>query len=137
MENVNEPGKAFNAYKRSWTDMSRKTSPIEERIMTLEEVFRKSLADPARKVAPAVTSGAPTLRSYASVMAPQTTKAAIPVKIDGADKLQAEELLSKAKKHIDGAYAIRQMRSNDTEVFFQSASQREAALNMRQCYSMD
>lgn len=40
------------------------------------------------------------------------------------------EILSKAKEHIKGAYAVRQMRSHDTEVFVQSARQRDAALNM-------
>ena len=38
-------------------------------------------------------------------------------RIDGADKFQPAELLPKAKEHIDGAYAIRSMLSNGTEVF--------------------
>lgn len=34
--------------------------------------------------------------------------------------------------HIQDAYSIRRVRSNDTEMFVQSASQRDVALNMRQ-----
>ena len=90
----------------------------------------KSLVDPAREAAPAVVSGATTPRSYASVVAPQMTKTTVPIRINGARDLQPQELLSKAKEHIQGAYAIRQIRGIDTEVFIQSASQRDAALNM-------
>lgn len=46
--------------------------------------------------------------------------------------MQAAELLSKAKEHIKGAFAVRKLRRNDTEVFVESASQRDAALNMTQ-----
>ncbi|CCU75202.1 AIR1 domain-containing protein [Blumeria hordei DH14] len=112
--------------------MSQKKSPVEERMMAIEEVVKKSFADPALVSAPAVTSGAPTLRSYASVVAPQMTKTAVRIRIDGAQNLQPDELLSKAKQHIEGAFAIRQMRSHDTEVYVQSASQRDAALKMCQ-----
>ena len=100
--------------------------------MALEEVVKKSLEDPARRATPAVVSGAPLLRSYASVVAPQMTKIAVRIIIDGAQNLQPQELPSKAQQHIQGAYAISQMRSTDTEVFVQSVSQRDAALNMRQ-----
>lgn len=44
--------------------------------------------------------------------------------------MQPTELLNKAKKHIEKAYAVRLLRSNDTEVFVQSVSQRDAALKM-------
>ena len=77
IEDVNEAVKAFNSHKRAWKEMSQKTFPIEERMMALEEVFKKRFADPARKAAPTVTSGALPSRSYASVVAPQTTKTAI------------------------------------------------------------
>lgn len=50
----------------------------------------------------------------------------------GAEKIQPAKLLSRAKEHIPGAYAIRKRRSNDTEVFVASASQRDAVLNMPQ-----
>ena len=46
--------------------------------------------------------------------------------------MQPAELLDKAKIHIEGAYAVRQLQSNDTEVFVQSVSQRDAALSMAQ-----
>ena len=42
------------------------------------------------------------------------------------------ELLNKSKIHIVGSYAVRQLRSNDTEVFVQSISQQDAALNVAQ-----
>ena len=46
--------------------------------------------------------------------------------------MQPAELLNKAKIHIEGAHFVRQLMSNDTEVFVQSISQRDAALNMAQ-----
>ena len=73
MEYVNEAAKEFNAHKRAWTKMSQRTSSIEERMITLEEVVKKSLIDPAPKAAPAVTS----------VVAPQMTKTAVRIRIDG------------------------------------------------------
>ena len=97
---MNEAVKAFNAHKRAWTEMSQKKSPIKERIMALEEVVKKSLADPARRAAPAVVSGALPPRSYASVVAPQMTKTAVRIRIDDAQNLQSQELLSKAQQHI-------------------------------------
>lgn len=59
---------------------------------------------------------------YASVVAPKITKTAVCIRIDEADKLQPEELLSKVKEHIQSPYAIRKMCSKETEVFVQSAS---------------
>ena len=58
MEDINEAVKAFNTHKRAWTEISQKKFPIEERMMALEEIVKKSLADPARKAAPAIISGA-------------------------------------------------------------------------------
>ena len=50
--------------------------------------------------------------------------------MENAEKMQPSELLGKAKPKIERAYAIRQLRSNDTEVFVQSVSQRDTALRM-------
>ena len=100
--------------------------------MALEEAVEKSLANPVRNAAPGIASRKLQLMSYASVLPLQMTKTAVRIRIDGADNLQPQELLSKAKEYIKGAHVIRQMRSNDTEVFVQSAFQRDAALNMRQ-----
>ena len=46
--------------------------------------------------------------------------------------MQLVELLNEAKIHIEEAYAVRQLRTNDTEVLVQSVLQRDAALNMAQ-----
>lgn len=45
--------------------------------------------------------------------------------------LQLKELLTKAEQITKGAYAIRQMRSNDTEALIHSAPQKDAAFNMK------
>lgn len=71
-------------------------------------------------------------RTYAFVVAPQITKTAVRIRIDGAEKLQVEELLSKSKEHVHDTYAIHKMRSTDTEMFVQSASQRDTVLKMLQ-----
>ena len=102
MEDVDEAVKVFIAHKRAWTVMPQEKSPIEERIMALEEVVKKSLAVPARNATPGVTTGI-----YASVVAPHMTETAVRIRIDGAEKLQLKELLSKAQQHIQGAFAIR------------------------------
>ena len=90
MGDVDEAVKALDAHKRNWSGVSKKMSPIEERMMALEEVVKKSFTDSARKAASAVTSGAPIPRSYASVVALHITKTVIRIRIDGADKLQPE-----------------------------------------------
>ena len=109
-----------------------KATPMEERMLALEKAVTKSLEEPVRKTAPQSTQGMGGRPTYASVVAPPATKAAVRIRIQGADKMQPAELLNKAKTHIEGAYAVRQLRSNDTEVFVQSISQRDAALNMAQ-----
>lgn len=82
-----------------------------------------------------MSSGKPPPKTYASVVAPQTAKTAktmFRIRIVGVKNLQAKELLSRAKQHIEEAFAIRLMRSNGNFLFAQSAFQRDAALNMRQ-----
>ena len=97
MEDVKEAAKAFNAHKSAWTEPSQKKSPIEERVMALEEIVKKNLADPARNATPGVATGMPQLRTHASVVAPQMTKTAVRIRINGADKLQLQELLSRVQ----------------------------------------
>ena len=124
--------KAFNTHKKAWDEMNTKSSPIEERMLALEEAVKKSLVDPARKAGPSMVSGAAAQKTYASVTAPPMAKTAVRIRVEGSKDMQPTELLTKAQKHIKGAYAVRKPRSNDTEVFVQSASQRDAALNMAQ-----
>ncbi|KAI1007232.1 hypothetical protein K3495_g991 [Podosphaera aphanis] len=107
-------------------------TPIEERMLALEKIVRKSLEEPARKAAPVTVPGPGGQPTYASIVAPPATKAAVRIRVEGSDKMQPAELLRKAKSKIVGAYAVRQLRSNDTEVFVQSVSQRDAALKMVQ-----
>ena len=70
IEDFNEAVKEFYGWRSVWTEIYLKTSPIEERMMVLEEVVKKGLADPAQKATPAVISGSPTPRSYALVVPP-------------------------------------------------------------------
>ncbi|KAI0995706.1 hypothetical protein K3495_g12473 [Podosphaera aphanis] len=106
-----------------------KVTPMEERILALEKVVRKSLEEPAHKTAPKTVPRSGGRPSYASIVAPFATKAAVRIRVEGSEKMQPAELLTEAKQHISGAYAVRQLRSSDTEVFVQSVSQRDAALN--------
>ena len=46
--------------------------------------------------------------------------------------MQPAELLNMAKQYIEGAYAVRKLRRNDTEVFVQLVSLQDAALRMTQ-----
>ncbi|KAI1007340.1 hypothetical protein K3495_g880 [Podosphaera aphanis] len=90
---------------------------MEERMLALEKVVKKSLEEPIRKPAPPMvlrSGGRPT---YASVVAPPATKAGVRIRVDGSEKMQPAELLNKAKQHIARTYAARKLRSNDIEVF--------------------
>ena len=89
--------------------------------MTIEEVVKKTLADLFRNATPGVTSGLLPPRTYVSVVAPEMTKTKVRIRIDGAQNPLSWELLSNSKQHIQDTNVIRQMRSNDTEVFVQSA----------------
>ena len=64
MWDVNEAVRTFYCHKRAWTVMSQYTSTIKERMMALEEVVKKEVADPAKKSAPVVLSGVPTHVSH-------------------------------------------------------------------------
>ena len=46
--------------------------------------------------------------------------------------MELAELLDKAKIHIEGAYVVRKLRSNDTEVSVKLVSQQDVALSMAQ-----
>ena len=52
MEDVNEAVKAFNYHKKARKTTSQIPSPIEERMIALEEVMNKSIADAARQAVP-------------------------------------------------------------------------------------
>nr|ABW72068.1 hypothetical protein [Blumeria hordei] len=105
---------------------------MKERMLALEKAVTKSPEEHVRKTAPQSTLGMGGRTMYASVVAPPATKAAVRIRMEGSEKTQTAELLNKAKKKIEGAYAVRQLRSNDTEVFVQLVSQRDAALRMAQ-----
>lgn len=98
----------------------------------LEEVVKKSLAEPARRAVLPTVSGQPAQKIYASVVAPLIGKMAVSIRVESAENMQQAELLLKAKEHIKGAFTVRKLRSNDTELFVESASERDAALNMTQ-----
>ena len=66
-------------------------------MLALEKAIKKSLEEPARKAAPQsaqTMGGRPT---YASIVPPPATKAAVRIRVDGADKMQPAELLNKAR----------------------------------------
>lgn len=53
---INETIKAFNAHKKAWEEMKTTRSPIEERILALEEVVEKSLTEPPQKAGASMVS---------------------------------------------------------------------------------
>ena len=76
-----------------------------------------------RKMAPQsaqTIGGRPT---YALVVAPSATKAAVKIRVEGAENMQPTEQLNKAKQLIERVYTVRKLRGNDTEVLVQSVSQ--------------
>ncbi|KAI0998808.1 hypothetical protein K3495_g9386 [Podosphaera aphanis] len=131
LEVVDKAFRALKAHAEAW-EADLKATPMEERMLALEKVVKKSLEEPVRRPAPPMvlrSGGRPT---YVSVVAPPATTAAVRIRVDGSKKMQPAELLNKAKQHIAGAYAVRKLRSNDTEVFVPSVSQRDTALSLPQ-----
>ena len=51
--------------------------------------------------------------------------------MEGYNSMLLYELLSVAQKHIVGAYAVRQLRSQETKELVHSLSQRDTALSMK------
>ncbi|KAI1007292.1 hypothetical protein K3495_g934 [Podosphaera aphanis] len=99
---------------------------------TLEDAVKKSLAQFSRQSVSMVAPGLATEPTYAAVAAVPESRSAVRIRIPQAEGMKPAELLSIAKQKIEGAYAVRQMRSNNTEVFLQSSAQRDAALSMEQ-----
>lgn len=119
-----EIGEALDASKTLATMLQSKleASRIEERILALEAAVMKNLEGPLRKTATQVMQGMGGRPIYASIIAPPATKAALRIRVKGAENMEPLELLEKVQLHIKGAYAARKLRSNDMEVFVQSVS---------------
>lgn len=100
------------------------------RILALEEVVRKSFKELFPQVVPKVGTQMGLRPTYAAVAAPLVNKTTVRIRIPGSEEMLPTQLLTLAKEHIQEAYAVRQPRSQDTEVLVHSASQRDAALNM-------
>ena len=93
---IDEALDAFKAHNQmSHSKMS--AQPIEERILALEKAIKKSLEEPVRRTAPQSTQGMGGRPTYVSVVAPPAIKAAVLVRVEGADKFQPSDLLNKAK----------------------------------------
>ncbi|KAI1004410.1 hypothetical protein K3495_g3798 [Podosphaera aphanis] len=131
---ISEVEKAIGSLSAHTTVLQAKmkVTPIKKRMKALGRIVKKSLEEPARKAAPQTGFGSGSRPTYASVVAPPAAQAAVRIRVEGSDKMQPAELLRKAKDKIQGAYAVSQLRNNDTEVFVQSISQRDAALRMAQ-----
>ncbi|KAI1004861.1 hypothetical protein K3495_g3352 [Podosphaera aphanis] len=126
---------ALAEHRVEWTKTPQKVSPLEERMTTLEDAVKKSLAQFGRQSVSLVASGLatkPTYAAVAAVAAMPESRSAVTIRIPQAEGMKPAELLSVAKQNIEGAYSVRQMRSNDTEVILQSKAQRDAALSMEQ-----
>ncbi|KAI0993799.1 hypothetical protein K3495_g14385 [Podosphaera aphanis] len=132
VKDIDEAIKALGVHRIGWTKEPQKATPLEERMLALEEAVRKSLAHPSRQLGPSVVPGLGAKPSYAAIASAPDTRATIRICVPQAEEKEPAELLSIAKQKFLGAYAVRQMRSNDTEVFLQSTAQRDAALCMDQ-----
>lgn len=57
-EEIAEAVKDFNSHKKAWEEIKTTKSPIEERMVALEEVLKKSLTESALIGGPSTASGA-------------------------------------------------------------------------------
>ena len=121
---------AIDIHQTLWLSKPAKITPIEERMLALEKVVRKSLKEPASQVVSEMGPQMGVRPTYAAVAAPPVNKTTVRIRIPGSEDMAPTQLLSLAKEHIQGAYAVRQLRSQDTEVLVHSTSQRDVALNM-------
>ena len=129
-----EIGEALDAFKAHATTLKskRKASRMEERMLALEKAVTKNLEEPLCKMAASAVQGMGVRPIYASIVAPPATKAAVRIKIQGADNMQLAELIVKAKLHFEGAFAVWKLRNNEAKLFMQLVSQRDTALSMAQ-----
>ncbi|KAI6250051.1 hypothetical protein HI914_02081 [Erysiphe necator] len=127
VEEVDEAIEVLNNKRFIWLHATQNNS-LEHRMLALEEAVKKNLVEKCGQMSSKGVVG----KSYASVVALPAAKAAVRIRVPGTEELQPAELLSIAKQKIKGAYAIRQMRSHDTEVFVQSSNHRDAVLSMEQ-----
>ena len=129
-----EIGEALDVFKAHATILQSelKAWRMEERMLALEKAVTKNLEELSRKTAASAAQGMGWRPTYASIVALPATKAAVRIRVQEAENMVPAELLGKAKKHIEEAYAVKKLWSNNTEVFVQFVSQRNAALSMAQ-----
>ena len=94
-----EIDEALDAFKAHIQMLQYKMSakPMVEWLLALEKATKKSLEKPAHKVAAQSAQNMRGRPTYASVVEPPATKAAVQIRVEGADKMQLAELLNKAK----------------------------------------
>lgn len=122
-EEVDWAIEAPNKYKLIW-HLADKMSPLEKLMSALEEVVKKGFEQTPRPTTVKNGSFQAADSTYALIVTPPATKAVVWIRVPGVSEMQPSKILSIAQQNIKEAYAIRQMRSNDTEVLVQSSTQR-------------
>ena len=99
-----EIGKALDAFKAHapMLQSKMKASGMEERMLALGKAVMKNLEEPSRKTAAFAIQEMGRRLTYASILAPPVSKAAVRIRVQGANKMEPAEPLEKAEKNGGG-----------------------------------
>ena len=86
MVEIDEALDAFKAHTQM-LQSKRSAKPMKERMLALEKAVKKSLEEPVRKTAPRPAQTMGGRSTYASVVAPPATKAAVRIRVEGAENI--------------------------------------------------
>jgi ParB-like chromosome segregation protein Spo0J len=117
-----------------FTEANRTQNPIEQRLSRIENAL-SSLAQGPKGQARVPTGPAQTWANVAAARAPRMAatplaqRPAVRTRIAGSAGKTPEELLKSARTVIQGAYAVKLLRSGDVEVMVKDQADKDRALN--------
>ena len=116
---------AIGLARALFTEANRTQNPVEQRLSRIETALNRLAQEPKRQTG-APAGLAQTWASVAAARAPRMTavplvqRPAVRTRIAGSAGKTAEELLKIAKTAIQGAYAVKLLRSGDVEVMIKN-----------------
>ena len=84
-----EVGEALDAFKADamMLQLKLKTSRMEEQMLVMEKAVKNNLEEPSHKTAASAVQGMGGRTTYASIVAPPATRAAVRIRVQGADNM--------------------------------------------------
>lgn len=129
---------ALLAVRALWAKASRNATPLEERLMSIEkkiDSWGKPKDDAGGKGTWATVAAQATMATRMA-NAPVVQRTAIRIRVDDPTGKTPKEILDTVKPIVQGACAIRPLRSGDFEVLMRDQKLKDAALNQPQVGGM-